>query len=221
MVSSNSSRAQWLEVRLSAQRLGPYRRAVSGDLDRAVGLYEWNSAVSGSFFAVIGHFEVILRNALHDQLTAWHAARGLTGQWYDDPAGVLDAHRHQDIRDARWRIRRDGKPETPGKVVAELNFGFWRFLLGRRYQPTLWAPALRRAFPHLRPARRVDVYDPIYAITRLRNRIAHQEPVHHLQLADRHADLLRVAGHIDPDVASWLSGLSRVPALLASRPAMV
>jgi hypothetical protein len=31
------------------------------------------------------------------------------------------------IAKARQRATRNGRPETPGRVVAELNLGFWRF----------------------------------------------------------------------------------------------
>jgi len=210
--------ARALEARLSRERLRPYRSAVGGDLDLAIQLYEWNSAAAGAFFETLGHFEVLLRNALHDQLSAWHTAAGRPGHWYDDPAGVLDARRHADVAAARDRIRRERKTETPGKVVAERNFGFWRFLLDRHYQTMLWAPALRRAFPHLQPQRRDLVYSPVYELNRLRNRIAHHEPIHGRNLSDRHDDLLRVTGFIDPAAQAWLSSLSRVPAVLQSRP---
>jgi len=80
-----------IEDRLSHECLRPYRAAVGGDLDLAIGLYEWNSAAGGAFFETLGHFEVLLRNALHDQLSAWHTAAGRPSHWYDDPAGVLDA----------------------------------------------------------------------------------------------------------------------------------
>ena len=67
------------------------------------------------------------------------------------------------VADARRRARRGGVPETHGKVIAELMFGFWRFVLDARHSPTLWAPALRHAFPHLRPKVRTDVYEPCRA----------------------------------------------------------
>lgn len=210
--------AQVLEARLSRERLGPYRRTVGGDLDLAIELYEWNSAAAGAFFETLGHLEVLLRNALHDQLSAWHTTGGHRGHWYDDPSGVLDTRRHADIAAARDRIRRGHGAETPGKLVAELNFGFWRFLLDRRYQTLLWAPALRRAFPHLHPQRRELVYSPVYELNRLRNRIAHHEPIHDRNLTDRHDDLLRITGFIDPATQAWLAARSRVPAVLQSRP---
>ena len=187
-------------------------------LDRAIALYQWNSAMAAAFGEELGHLEVVLRNALHQQLTDWYGAAGLPGHWYDPPIAVLDHHRQQDIADAQTRLRRAGKPESPGRVVSELMFGFWRFLLDSKYQTTLWAQALRHAFPHLVPQRRVDVYTPLNALHRLRNRIAHQEPIHQLNLADHHHALLLVAGFIDPAIDAWLGGASRVPGLLAARP---
>lgn len=210
--------ARLLEHRLSPERLKPYRYAVGNDLDAALRLYTWNAEVGAAFFEVLGHFEVILRNALHDQLTTWHAARGRPGEWYDDPAGVLKQARREDIAQARGRIARDRKTETPGKVVAELMFGFWRFLLDKGYQTTLWAQALPHAFPHLQPQQRQAVYDPVERFARLRNRIAHHEPIHHLPLAALHGDMLTVAGYIEPGLQAWIDGLSRVPGLLAARP---
>lgn len=207
-----------IEQRLSVERLGAYRAAAGGDVDQAIRLYEWNSALAGAFFEILGHFEVVVRNALHSQLTVWHSAAGRPGEWYDDPANILDDHRHDEIAIARDRLRKAGKTETPGRVVAELNFGFWRFLLDKRYQPILWAQALRHAFPNLTPQTRRSVYRPVVQLNELRNRIAHHEPVHHLNLTAYHGDLLQILDYIDHDVAAWVGGLSRVPTVLLQRP---
>lgn len=172
----------------------------------------------GGPFERLAHFEVILRNALHEQLSLWHAAMRRPAEWYDDPAHLLDTQAHDDIRKALGTLAKNNQVVVPGKVVAELNFGFWRFLLDRRYQATLWGPCLRHAFPHQQPRRRADVYAPVASANWLRNRIAHHEPIHGLTLERRHQDLLRVSAYIDPGLAAWLSGLSRVPMLLASRP---
>ena len=210
--------AALIERRLSIERLRPYRVEVGGDLQRAVALYEWNATTSAAFFEVLGHFEVILRNSLHEQLTIWHAATGRLGQWYDDPAQLFDQRGRSDILKAREALASSGDVEVPGKVVAELSFGFWRFLLDKRYQATIWAPCLQKAFPHLQPRRRVDVSNPVADMNRLRNRIAHHEPIHGVPLGERHEALLQVAGYIDPGIRAWLSSLSQVRALLASRP---
>jgi hypothetical protein len=207
-----------LEERLSVARLRPYRQAVGGDLESALALYAWNTLAAGAFFEDLGHLEVVLRNALHTELAAWHATNRRPGHWYDDPDGLLAPQRLDDIAAARQRLSRSRQVETSGKIVAELTFGFWRFLLDKRYQTTLWAPALRHAFPHLTPRNRTLVYEPLDRLHRLRNRIAHQEPIHHFALSDQHNDLLRLVGFIDPTVQAWVASGSRVPQILAARP---
>ena len=107
---------------------------MGGDLEQALALYEWNSSVAAAFFEVLGHFEVLLRNALHEQLTIWHTSRGRTDAWYDDRRGLLDEHSRDDIAKAREKLRRSHETEVPGKMLAELGFGFWRYLLDKRYE---------------------------------------------------------------------------------------
>lgn len=204
--------------RLSAERFRPYVAAAGGDVAQALRLYEWNTAVSGAFFESLGALEVLLRNALHEELAALHAAAGLPGRWYDDPRQVLTPRARQDIAQARQRLAQAGRPATPGRVVAELSFGFWRFLLARRHEHTLWTPALRKAFPLLRPARRALVHDPLERLHLLRNRIAHHEPVHRRNLRRDYLEMTFVAGAICADTAHWIARTSRVTAVLARRP---
>jgi hypothetical protein len=134
-----------LERRVSVERLGPYRQASGGDLATAVALYEWNAAVSAALGTTLGHLEVLLRNTLHDELTAWSTRQFSEPRWYLNPTGFLFGEAIDDIAKARARATRDGRLETPGRVVAELNLGFWRFLLSRRYDRGLWHPCLHRA----------------------------------------------------------------------------
>ena len=53
----------------------------------------------------------------------------------------------------------------------------------------------------------------------LRNRVAHHEPLHHRPLADDAALLLELLQWMCPDTHTWVAGLSRIPAVLAARPA--
>jgi len=129
-----------IERHLSSARLSTYLTATRGDLDAAVDLYRWNAAVSAALWESIGHAEVVLRNATHDALSARHAAKGRQGQWYDDPARELDQHARDDVAKAIRRAKAGASPPA-GKVVAELSFGFWRYLLAKRYTALLW-PAL-------------------------------------------------------------------------------
>lgn len=200
---------------LSAERFDPYLRAAGGDGAAALALYEWNVAAAGAFHEMLGQFEVLLRNAMHDQLTAWHQRRGGTGAWFDDPRTGLSEIAVADVAKARSRLRR---PATPGRVVAELPFGFWRYLLERRYQASLWPQALQHGFPNLTGRRRREtVRDAVVDLHGLRNRIAHHEPIHTVDLVGRHNQALAIAGYIDIGARRWLANLSRVPTVLDRR----
>jgi hypothetical protein len=60
-----------------------------GDLVRAIALYQWNAEVASAFWAVLGHVEVVVRNAMHEQLAAWSVRRFGETRWYLDPGRVL------------------------------------------------------------------------------------------------------------------------------------
>ena len=89
----------------------------------------------------------------------------------------------------------------PDKVVAELTFGFWRYLLSARYEASLWTPALRHAF--VGGLSRATVYETVEHINTFRNRFAHHDPIYrqHLQ-----SDITRIEQLIDwmsPEAAEW------------------
>lgn len=155
---------------------------------------------------------------MHEQLAAWHHRRGLSGNWFDDPRGLLEPRRLAGIDEVRRRIGRLRRACTPGRVVSELSFGFWRYLLSARYEQSLWTPALRHAFPYLRPQRRRDVAERVERLHLVRNRLAHHEPVHRRDLAHDHEDLLFVVDAICPVTRSWLDRTSTVGEVIGRRP---
>ena len=206
-----------LQRHLSAPRLAPYVAACRGDLDRAVDLYRWNAAVAAAFWEVVGHGEIILRNAIHDALTERHGRSRAPGEWFDDPRRELEPRALEDIAAARRRASRTSANPPPGKIVAELSFGFWRYLLARRYAPTLW-PAIRHSFPHLPRGGRNDLERAVIRLHLLRNRIAHHEPLLRENLPARHADLAYLLDAISPEVRAWALDDDRLAMLLSVRP---
>jgi len=202
---------------LSTPRLATYVRASGGDLEAGVELYEWNASLAGVLWEVLGHVEVVLRNALHQALSARHQRLGRMGEWYDDPAGELEQHARDDVAKAIRRLHRAGAPVLPGKVVAELSFGFWRFLLARRYTASLW-PALRPAFPNLSSADRRVLEEPVARLHQLRNRVAHHEPMIAEPLPARYVDMLLVVGAVDPGLRAWVAANNRLLEVLGRRP---
>ena len=205
---------------LSPGRFDRYA-AATGSLTQAVELYIWNIRLTGALHETLGMFEVVLRNALDCQLTNYHKiVLSGDGGWYSDvKMPWRSAKLVAQIDRARSQATVGGrKPEVHGKVIAELTFGFWRYILAAQYQGTLWAPALRHAFAHLPSQKRAAVYGPVDRLHWLRNRIAHHEPVYALNISARHEELVSVAAWIDPAAAAWVNRMSRVPDILAVRP---
>lgn len=205
-----------LQAHLSVDRMSTYVQASHGDLDAAVALYRWNSAIAAAFWESLGHVEVVLRNAMCDRLSARHAQRGRPATWLDDPAGELDRRAVLDIAKANRRAQDKGKRVSQGQLVAELNFGFWRFLIAKRYM-NLW-PDLASAFPHAPDRRQATLEQPIARLHGFRNRLAHHERVWSEPLTDLYDDMAAVLGYVNPDVRDWVVTTSRVQATLALRP---
>ena len=93
-----------LEARRSVARPSGYKASTGNDLKAALAPPEWNCAVSAAFFEHLGDVEVVLRNALHDQLSLWHG--NAAGRWYDDPKQLLTPQAQSDIAKARSRLSR-------------------------------------------------------------------------------------------------------------------
>lgn len=216
MSSPLSGDAALLQRRFSPERFAPYLRAASSDQDTAVALYRWNVELAAAISETLGHVEVGVRNALNEGWTARHARLGRAGTWFDDPAGELDRRAHADIDRALTRLRTAGAVPLPGKIVAELPFGFWRFLLARRYT-TIW-PAIRPSFPHLQGHDRRLLELPVSRLHLLRNRIAHHEPLLALSVETVQHDLVTVLDALDPALASWVERGDRIAAVHARRP---
>lgn len=109
-------------------------------------------------------------------------------------------------------------------LVANLTFGVWLRLLPdpsapqskQRVQKVLWDNAVRKAFGyHQDPD---VVYFWVSRVHRLRNRVAHHEPLIDLDVQAYHRTMVRLLRAIDPVLGDWFSGASPVPGVLRSRP---
>jgi hypothetical protein len=131
---------------------------------------------------------------------------------------VLGPRLHDRIDEARRRILEQRRPVTASRLVSELSFGFWRYMLSAHYEHTLWTPVLRHAFPHLSTHRRSDIAKPVERLNHLRNRIAHYEPIYPRRLDLDQRDALEVVAAICGDSRAWLEQISLVSGTLARRP---
>lgn len=125
--------------------------------------------------------------------------------------------------EAKQKIARHRHGLTPGRVVAELTFGFWTSLLDVRYERSrvLW-PAMAPKFFSNAPRKlrtRKDQSPYAAQLRTLRNRVFHHEPVWHwpnLPAVVRESETWLL--WLNPDVARLHSLLERFHSIHAAGP---
>lgn len=158
-----------------------YCQACGNDTRKAMTLYRKNLKLSQELFTVISCFEVALRNAIEE-----HYRATLGDHWLRDsiqPGARFDNGGTQFTRDTIEKALRSLGPRyTHPKLVAELGFGFWRFMFSRN-QFRACGQTLLRIFPNKPVSTPLVQYNANYVLNKLakvnevRNRIAHHEPV--------------------------------------------
>ena len=201
---------------LSIDRYSTYLAACSGDRAQAVRLYAWNVAMSAALWGGFNVMEVALRNAMHEQL----AKLARREDWWNGQVPLFPYERQRVTDVVQEMTREKGAALKPGHVVADLTLGFWVKLLANGYHQRLWVPALQYAFPNIKGLRR-DLHRDLERLRKLRNRVAHHEPVFARNLADDHAKVLAVLDTISPAARAWADHDSRAPQVLATRCATI
>jgi len=185
---------------LSGPRLEAYRLDAHESLRVVLGRYRWNIALGQSFLPPLHLIEVTLRNNLHRVISQHYGMDA----WYDREHRVLAQSMQEDVARARSRLVEQQKSVEPGRVVAELGFGFWTGLLGKEYEQRLWPSLLKSAFPHMlkKDRTRAKVALRFRDIRqKLRNRISHHEPICRMSnLAQLYDDLLDAIRWLSPNV---------------------
>lgn len=196
-----------IERTITKERLTRYLGATRQDLSKALELYEYNVQISEVLYGLLHGVEVTVRNAEHHALTASYG----TPRWYDH--APLSAYWKDQISNAKAKPGIAGKP---GKLVAELTFGFWVDLVQGANHRSLWVGRkLHTAFPNAHRHRKF-IHQRLKAIQLLRNRISHHEPVLTAANAVYNGDgvitlpeLLESVEWVCTDTAQWIKAQFR------------
>lgn len=178
---------------LSPPRAAPYRELFKPEgNEELLGVYMWAQAVSASLHPFLGLAEVVLRNAIHQSLSA-QCSKGQSESfpWYDRAeTGSLPLHGkskekvEEILSEGIPPIRKAVQP-APDAVIASLSFGFWPNVmegLSGVYAPRAFTNVFP-AHPNSKPqhwsrlSNRETVVLRLKRLQALRNRISHFEPV--------------------------------------------
>ncbi len=211
---------QAIEQTLSISRFATYRNAVASHTGNdcvrtALSLYEWNAKLAAGFFVPLHIYEVTLRNAISDAISQRYGADWPTNEFFLN--SLTDKNKR-----AITSLYREHGYQGVGKLLPEVKLFFWEEMFTRRHDGRIWKPYINTVFPnaaHLTVQQiRTQLKDACFIIRRLRNRIAHHEPIFN------QASLIDVYPLISSTVAmrcnethQWLNQLETVNELFANR----
>lgn len=165
---------------MTLARMNRYLLACGGNSRKAMTLYRKNLQLTQELFTVLSCFEVALRNAINYKCT--HV---FGNDWLRDGANVGGIFDNVKFRFTKKNINDSiSKLQSYNhfKLVAELGFGFWRYMFAQnQYNAT--KRILLQVFPSKPKSTPVSQYDNTYVFNQLaklndiRNRMAHHEPI--------------------------------------------
>lgn len=211
--------AHQVRIALSPARTSTYlfaQKTFPPCLDKALLLYRWNVELSGAIYWNLATCEVVIRNAVDDALSAVYGT-----DWPWSPAFIFTLNKGGKAALQYAKDQAGASPST-GKVMAELNFGFWEKMFKASFDAMVWKGQLHRVFPQLTEPNvqvaRADIAAKLAAVRNLRNRIAHHEPLFHMHVQPALDTVQRLVKLRCLDTASWIAGTSTVASVLAKRP---
>lgn len=168
---------------MSSRRMRRYLQACRGNKRKALTLYRLNLRLSQEMFTVISCYEVALRNAI-DRIMSdsfgedWLRDTILPGGVFDSP---LFSGTTRIIHKAYNELISNGK-YSASKMLSAMEFGVWKYMFSSiEYRAT--GRVLLKVFPN-KPRSSIEmqynnifIFNELDAINRLRNRIAHHEPI--------------------------------------------
>jgi len=201
--------AQQLFTALSHDRLAAYQGRVTKDGNlNLFSHYAWNMALSESLYPILQALEIALRNAIYDAAKEYFEQ----DEWFDEPEIIHYHYNKKTIIKARKILQRQNKPLEPGRIIAELNFGFWTSLLDSRYEQVLWPQIIKTTFPCMpkRIRTRKHLSQRFNKIRNLRNRVFHHEPIWYWQdLQQQHQNMVETLGWMAPAVTELVMTVDR------------
>lgn len=204
---------------LSQARFARYLASASGDEASAMRLYEWNTLMAQSLYVYLQCWEIAFRNRV-DGFLRWKYGQG----WpYDDKRAVRsltkDEQRRLNETKQRQSQQRKQAVVSTDAIVADLSAGFWVALLSSAYKvPYSWQYNLGRVFPNEPALSRNTAHALSSKILKLRNRIAHHEPIYELPLSQTYTELQRVVSAMCADTNQFARNNCTFLAIAQKRP---
>jgi hypothetical protein len=217
----SNSKEDAIRNALTSSRLGTFESAtkVTPTLTGALALYAWNTQVAAAMLAPLHICEVVIRNAVADAIASVYGA-----QWPWSSSFIRSLPNPPHGYQARQDLLTVSAGKTSvGKVIPELKFVFWQTLFTQRFDHRLWQPHLKTVLPYVDTAKSVPelrqlIYTELEQLRKLRNRIAHHEPIFQRNLIDDLQKAYELIAFRCPVTAQWMDGNQQAKQFIAIKP---
>lgn len=197
---------------LSIERIRSFIQDENDTLDIVLERYKNNIRISQSLYPELSVLEVTLRNAINSTLCKY-----ISDTWLEDEVNqqkILQDQEHAKLIRAYNETLKEYKPKdfTIGKVIANLNFGFWTGICSKRYSTKIWhkKECFRGVFINCPvKAQQINMLSKkLTSIRKLRNRIFHYEPVLSKSILNKYNEIMEVLSYLPQDNSSILKDTS-------------
>ena len=166
---------------ISVERLLSFKKDDNDTIDVLIQRYKINLRISQALYPELSTLEITLRNAIDTMLKTC-----ISETWLEDEIKqqhILSDHEHAKLLTAYNDIKKEyrSKDFSTGKVIANLNFGFWTNLCSKWYCSNIWNKGCCFKGVFVNYPSEVnnigDIAAKLRLIRRFRNRIFHYEPI--------------------------------------------
>ena len=166
---------------ISVERLLSFKQSDDDTIDILLERYKTNVRISQALYPELSALEVTLRNAIDTMLKSC-----ISETWLEDEIQqqkILTNHEHSKLVEVYNDTKKEysNRDFTIGKVIANLNFGFWTNLCSKWYCSNIWNKGCCFKGVFVNYPSNVNnigaIAIKLRLIRRFRNRIFHYEPI--------------------------------------------
>ncbi|MCS3431242.1 Abi family protein [Klebsiella sp. BIGb0407] len=195
---------------LSEARFAPYLKNAGFNKQYAFSLYLYNARLSKSFLYPLHILEVTLRNRMSDIFSIY-----FDDKWYTHNS--FRSGLSAESMDALDRGMRRAKKTNKEDIISTLTFDFWSNLFRPEYDRFVWQTNMKNLLPNISMTRK-DFEKTVKNINDFRNRIAHYEPIHRMNLSQMHVNILNTLTWLSIETSLWVKHHSTVNECLRMKP---
>lgn len=190
---------------ISEKRLTNYLIWAGGNKSEAIGLYTLNVVISQSFYPITNMVEVALRNSVNEKLSSHFGE-----SWFSELNIKFVDNRQETkvsaiINNFNNKLKRN---ETLNDhVIPRLTLFYWTNLFSP-INKHLWEKYLYSIFKKESKSHRAKIFKILESTRRLRNRIAHLEPIINGDLIFQFENCRELVALISDDAALWCDATS-------------